>query len=304
MGEPLPPALNRPERVPDLAAVQRGSKIVIQFTVPTVTTEDIALKKDGRDIELRVGPPSPGGFNLEQWERTSDRVPVVVPDKQPLAHIEVPAAKYYNKTLDIAVSVHGPGGRTLGWSQFAVLQVVPELPVPQALVTSDAPDAVHLEWHAGAPEFRIFRKLVAEINWTQIATSTKPSYTDNAIEYGKTYQYMVQSVQKTGEKDAESELSDVSTIRPVDTFPPAVPSGVTAVPGTRSIELVWDRNTEKDFAGYRIYRDGKKVADGVTAPSFSDRDVQAKIRYQYQVSAVDNAGNESARSPAVDAVIP
>jgi cellulose 1,4-beta-cellobiosidase len=90
----------------------------------------------------------------------------------------------------------------------------------------------------------------------------------------------------------------------VDTFAPEVPAGVTAVPGTRSIELVWDRNTEKDFAGYRIYRDGKKVADGVTAPSFSDRDVQAKTRYQYQVSAADNAGNESARSAAVEATIP
>jgi hypothetical protein len=304
MGEPLPPALNRPVRVQDLAAVQRGSKIIIQFTVPTVTTEDIALKKGDRDIELRLGPPSPGGFDMQQWERTSDRIPVVMADKQPLAHLEVPAAKYYGKTLDIAVSVHGPGGRTLGWSQFAIVQVVPELPVPQALETSNAPDAVHLEWHAGAPEFRIFRKLVAEVNWAQIATSTRPSYTDNTIEYGKTYQYMVQSVQKTAEKYAESELSDVSTIRPVDTFAPAVPSGVTAVPGTRSIELVWDRNIEKDFATYRIYRDGKRVADGVTAPSFSDRDVQAKTRYQYQVSSVDNAGNESARSPAVEATIP
>jgi fibronectin type 3 domain-containing protein len=76
------------------------------------------------------------------------------------------------------------------------------------------------------------------------------------------------------------------------------------VPGTRTIELVWNRNTEKDFAGYRIYRDGMNIAEGLTAPAFTDRDVQPRVRYRYEVSAVDTAGNESARSAAVDAVIP
>jgi fibronectin type 3 domain-containing protein len=79
---------------------------------------------------------------------------------------------------------------------------------------------------------------------------------------------------------------------------------VSAVPGTRSIELVWNRSTEKDFASYRIYRDGKKIADGLTAPSYSDRDVQPRMKYSYQVSAVDTAGNESAKSAAADTVIP
>ena len=77
-----------------------------------------------------------------------------------------------------------------------------------------------------------------------------------------------------------------------------------AIPGTRTIELVWDRNTEKDFAGYRIYRDGKKVSEGQTAPAFSDSDVKPGTTYRYQVSAVDTAGNESALSAAVETAIP
>ena len=96
----------------------------------------------------------------------------------------------------------------------------------------------------------------------------------------------------------------MKTIKPVDKFPPAVPGGVTAVPGTRTIELVWNRNTEKDFASYNVYRDGTKIADGLTAPAFSDRDVQPRVKVQYEVSAVDTAGNESARSAAVEATIP
>jgi fibronectin type 3 domain-containing protein len=90
----------------------------------------------------------------------------------------------------------------------------------------------------------------------------------------------------------------------MDTFAPAVPVGLSAVPGTRSIDLVWDRNTEKDFATYRVYRDGKKITGDLTAPVYSDRGVMPGVRYEYQVSAVDTAGNESAKSPAVEAALP
>lgn len=303
MAPPLPPALNRPERVEDLTALERGSNLIVQFTIPVMTTEGLPVNNKDRDIELRVGPP-PVPFNMETWQRTSDRIPVAVNGNEKVARVVVPAAKYYGKTVDIAVNVHGPGGRSVGWSKFAIVPVVPALPTPEALTASNAPDAIELTWRANAPEFRIFRKLVADINWTLLGTSPKPSYTDNTIEYGKTYQYMVQSIQKTEQGYAESELSEVTTIQPVDKYPPAVPVGVTAVPGTRTIELVWNRNTEKDFAGYRIYRDGKQIAEGLTAPAFSDRDVQPRVTYRYQVSAVDTAGNESARSAPVAATIP
>ncbi len=307
MGNVLPPALNRPVPVQDLAAVERGSQIIIHFTVPTITTDGLPLKKSQTDIELRAGLPPTGNFTPDQWLAkwlpTTDRIPVVV-GNDPLATVTVPAAKYYGKTVDIAVNVHGAGGHTAGWSRFAIVDVVPALPTPSDLVLSDVPDAVHLEWRAMAPEFRIFRKLVPDVNWMQIGTSTTPSYTDRTIEYGTTYQYFVQAVEKTADGYDESDLSDVRTIKPVDTFPPAAPVGVTAVPGARSIELVWERNTEKDFGSYRVYRDGKQIADGLTAPTYSDRDVKPKITYRYQVSAVDTAGNPSPLSPAVTATIP
>ena len=303
MGNPMPPALNRPVRVEDLAAVEHGTNIVIQFTIPTVTTEGNPIKKNQRDIELRVGPAPPGEFVMEEWLRTAERVPVNA-DNKTTARVEVPVTKYNGKPVDIAVNVHGPGGRTVGWSKFAIVDAVPALPTPEAFDAADAPDAVALHWRAAAPEFRVFRKLVPEVNWTQIGSSNTQSYTDNMIDYETTYQYMVQSVEKTADGYAESELSDVRTIKPVDHFAPAVPSGVTAIPGARNIDLVWNRNTEKDFASYRVFRDGKQVADGLTAPTFSDRDVKQGVKYQYQVSALDNAGNESERSPAVETTIP
>ena len=300
IGEPLPPALKRPVVVTDLAAVERGSKIVIQFTIPQVTTEDLPIAGHA-DIELRVGPPG-DPFDMPTWQRTSDRVPVS--PKGSGAYVEVPAAKWYGKTVDIAVNVHGPTGHSAGWSAFVIVPVVPALPKPEAIVATDMPDAVHLEWHAAAPEFRILRKPEDEVNWNQIGSSNKPSYTDGTIEYGKTYQYLVQSIEKTGTTYAESEPSDATTFKPIDTFAPAVPAGLTPVPGTRSIELVWDRNTEKDLASYRVYRDGQLIATGLTAPAYSDRDAKQGVKYRYQVSALDNAGNESGKSPVAEGTIP
>jgi fibronectin type 3 domain-containing protein len=94
------------------------------------------------------------------------------------------------------------------------------------------------------------------------------------------------------------------TFTPKDKFPPAVPIGLTAVPGTRTIELVWERNGERDFASYSVYRDGKRIADMLGSPAYSDKDVKPGTTYRYQVSAVDSAGNESALSGPAEAAIP
>jgi predicted phage tail protein len=143
----------------------------------------------------------------------------------------------------------------------------------------------------------------SEPNWTPIGTFSRPFYSDTTIEYGKTYQYFVQSVERTGEKYAESEDSPIIEWKPVDQFPPAVPAGLTAVPGARTIELVWERNTDRDFASYRVYRDGQRIAEGLGSPAYSDKDVKTGTKYRYQISAVDTSGNESVLSAAVEAAI-
>jgi len=337
-GEPQPPALNRPVRATDLVAVQRGASIYIQFTVPEATTENLPLR-ERPDIELRVGPFPESGFTFEKWESGSERVPESAmhideieppaptqPKGKPTdsnkstkkkfrpnaqivpatlhAEAKVDASKLYGKTVVVGVRVHGSHGQDIGWSRLETLSLVPALPVPEALAALDAPDAIRLDWHAGAPEYRVFRKGPDDTAFRQIGTSEKPFYVDSTIEYGKSYEYQVQSIEKAGDHYAESEPSAGIAFQPTDKFPPTVPTGLTAVPGARTIELVWDRNTERDFASYQVYRDGRKVAEGLTAPSYSDRDVKQGARYRYQVSAADTAGNASALCAAVEAAIP
>jgi hypothetical protein len=301
VGDPLPPALRKPMQVRDLAAVERGSKVIIQFTLPKLTTEGLDVRGD-EDVELRAGVLEGTTFEPNLWVSSSARLDVKAKDGAVLT--EVDATKYENRLLAIGVRVHGPKGRNAGWSNIVVLPVVAPLSTPKDVRAEDAPDAVRLTWQAPAGEFHIFRRVKGTTPWLYHGNSVELSFNDPAIEFGTEYEYFVQSVQKVDDnKFAESDLSEIVPFEPMDKFAPATPAGLSAASGTRTIELVWDRNTEKDMAFYRIYRDGSRLADNVVTASFSDDGAEAGKTYKYQVSAVDTAGNESALSASIEAGI-
>lgn len=335
-GDPKAPALRRPERVANLTAVERGSKIVVTFVLPAETTDDLPIKTPP-DVEMRIGP-GPDPWEEDAWVAHSDRIPVpawepmhsAVPKRRGAVaasgstaslkrkaakqtavaaaaarmewysrNIEIDAAKYVGKPVLIGVKVHGPKGRDDGWS-FVTLEVLPVLPVPLDVKAADAPNAIHLQWTAAAPAFRIFRKLPADAEWTQIGESSQASFDDTTFTYGKTWEYYIQSIRKTGTGFLESERSETISFAPTDKFPPGTPAGLSAIAGTQTIELSWNNVTDADLAGYRVYRGGVKIADGLQSAVYSDKDVSAGSRYRYEVSAVDQAGNESARSNVIE----
>src|SRR4051812_22779429 len=93
VGEPLYPALNIPSRITDLTAVERGDRIDIDFTIPPLTTEGLALKEIG-SVELRVGPIGDAPFNLNNWSGAAIRANVPTPLKTGPVHAESPARAF------------------------------------------------------------------------------------------------------------------------------------------------------------------------------------------------------------------
>ena len=87
-----------------------------------------------------------------------------------------------------------------------------------------------------------------------------------------------------------------------DVTPPSVPTGVNGAPvGSTEIDLTWNASTDNaggsGVAGYNVFRGGSKVNGSlVTTTNFADTGLLPSTQYSYTVSAVDNQGNESARS--------
>jgi hypothetical protein len=306
IGEPMSPLLNIPIRVTDLAAVQRGAVVIFQFTVPILTTEG----KQARigQIEIRAGESGQGTFNTNEWASRSKRIDV---DFNKQKHIlrEIPAAPWVGKDLVLAVKVYGVNKRDAGWSNLAIVNVVAPLATPTGVETTAVAEGVRVSWQGPAGQYRVFRRVEKDPAVTLMATVEANQWLDTTTEYGKQYRYIIQGVRKTGSGEVESDLSAEQTVTPIDVFPPAVPKGLNAIAAAENIELVWERNTESDLAGYRLYRavsDGKleKIADIPDAPSYSDRKLESGKRYRYAVSAVDRLGNESSPSEPVEITAP
>jgi hypothetical protein len=305
MGEPLPPLANIPPKVSDLAALQRGGHIIVQFTVPAKTTEGRPIPPPLR-LDLRAGAVD--HFEEAQWAAAARQIP---PGEMAngVARYEIPAADWTGKEVIFGVRVAAGNGKQSGWSNFVVVPVVPPPDKPGGVATSVTPQGVRLTWQARGTDFRVLRK-TDEGGYSVVANLQTPEWTDTATEFGKRYTYLVQTIAKLdNRKEAESELSDEAAIVPRDIFPPAVPKGLQGSIAPNSIELNWERNTEEDLSGYRVYRaEGngalEKIADVAAVPSYSDRKVEHGKSYRYAIAAVDQAGNESARGAPIEVPMP
>lgn len=92
----------------------------------------------------------------------------------------------------------------------------------------------------------------------------------------------------------------IQTFLGIDTNPPTVPTGLTAVPvASTQIDLSWLPSTD-DIAltGYHVWRDNVLIAT-TTTPVYIDTGLTASTTYTYFVSAFDHFFNESATSTSV-----
>jgi hypothetical protein len=281
VGDPLPPALNIPVPVNDLRVIQRGEKLLIDFTAPALTTEAIGITTFA-SAEIRIGDAV---------------LPLPLPEPGEAAHAELPARQFVGKEVLARVVLAGPKGRQSSESNLVTLRVTEPLSTPVDLRAEPHPEGVRVSWKPG--DNRPVRYRVTRVP-EAVADTPKPEYIDKAVELGKEYKYSVVAVTDTG----ESLPSEPVTIIPRDIFAPAAPVNLNAIAGVNTVELAWDRNAERDLKNYRVYRDDQVLVDGIDVPTFSDRQVTSGQRYRYAVTAIDQAGNEGAKSTEAVIVAP
>lgn len=228
----------------------------------------------------------------------------------PLAPTLPPPANFH---ADVAAS-----GVTLGWNWVAAAAPPPNLTY----------------------QCRIYRKAVDSGTQSKLADldCSAQQFRDATAEWQKNYEYRATTLTsvttpgpcaaKRGEPTPsactsteiiEGDDSPPQKVFTNDIYPPAVPSGLQAVfsgPGQAPfVDLLWAANTEADLAGYNIYRREESTqpantqavkinSELVKTPAFRDTNVTTGKTYLYSVSAVDERGNESARSEEASEAVP
>ncbi|MFC1514150.1 fibronectin type III domain-containing protein [candidate division KSB1 bacterium] len=190
-------------------------------------------------------------------------------------------------------------------------KTAPSKPVRPSL-TSVGNGEIVITWEAN-PEsdvagYNIYRTTGSDdINsYTNIADTTGTSYKDIGLEYTTSYFYRITAYDITLN---ESEKSEAVTGIPLNTLPPDSPVNVAAVGRNLifpEIEITWDKNTESDIAGYKIYRgdvstfavDASSLIDSVSVNIFIDADVGLDTLYYYKITAFDKGGIQSIPSIA------
>jgi hypothetical protein len=142
---------------------------------------------------------------------------------------------------------------------------------------------------------------------------------DKEVRMGQSYEYRAQQVVQAVVNGQTLELvSDPSApvlIEIVDIFPPEVPTGLAAVATVSDtdtfIDLSWQPVTDASLAGYIVYRrenngEWQRVSpmQPVVGAAFRDIQVLAGHTYHYRVSAIDEAGHESAQSAETQETVP
>jgi hypothetical protein len=180
---------------------------------------------------------------------------------------------------------------------------------------------VDLDWDDSTdPAFSYFavrRSTQPDTNsgtWTRLPGNQVVSQvtdTDAALVNGTTYYYYVTAIDTVGNVSERSAVVSATPNLP-STGAPAAPTGLTATGGDRRVSLDWADNTETDLAYYAVRRSTQpdtnsgtwtRLPGNYTQSAVTDTDTALVngTTYYYYVTAIDTAGNVSARSSVVSA---
>lgn len=266
MGPPRPPSLELPKPPSDLRAVRKGDRVILSWTVPSVTTDRQTIRNLGntricRGLETKLmqcgvpvgeaaAPKNPGPTQSRPSQPSSSQ-----PSKQKVAgsYTDSLSAQLESDNpsdfVTYAVEVLNADGRGAGLSNQVRVSLGRTLPPPQDFAARVTGQGVVLTWTSDLPPadstkpvrwvYRVYRR--PEGSSQQIVAGEVPAgserngtFTDSNIEWEKTYEYHAETVtvmarEKEPELQIEGEDSPEVKVFTGDVFPPAVPSGLQAV---------------------------------------------------------------------------
>lgn len=340
---PQPPTLWLPAPVKDLTARRVGNEVHLHWNMPRATTDRVPLKGPQKAHFCWEGESSgaAAGFHSNACTAAGDRQ--FAPGKPADFTAALPPELIAGAPGAVAwfVELQNPAGKTAGPSNPAFVAAGPAPSAVTGFHLSTQPEGVVLHWIPAAPEaglvLRIHRSLVKPAGGkaapqrngaappaqqtleVDLSGQDRGEALDRDAALDHVWTYWVERVRRVDADRQTLEIgglpSSTETIDARDAFPPAVPAGLATVADAQehAIDVSWIPDTEADLAGYVVYRRDRTAASGpvrvsgakpIVPPSFTDANVIPGHRYAYSVSAVDQDGNESARSGEVEEELP
>jgi hypothetical protein len=108
-------------------------------------------------------------------------------------------------------------------------------------------------------------------------------------------------------REGLSPLLVVTLLEPLpDTTPPTTPTNLTATAvDPTNVQLAWNASIDDEgVTGYQVFRDGALLAATPPQTTYVDATVLPSTTYQYEVRAIDAAGNLSGASNLVSVTTP
>ncbi len=353
-GEPSPRRPVAPTAVTDLAASQSGEAVMLRFSLPRQSTNREPLEEPPTIEIYRANLAE--GVTLDRrtpWHLLytipAERVGSYARGDRFDFRDPLPPAEFERATGSrLAYMVRTrTSGRSSSDSNYLVVHVYPAPAAPHDVRASVSKSAIHLTWTPPSSEqvaalagYHIYRaelepggsgvqrdtgeetpaedlsQLQPNAAMELAGSPSSPEFQDTHFEFGRTYRYVVRTLDQFGPDVVESADSAPVVVSPRNTFAPAAPVGLEAavIPATPRapayVELSWAISPEEDLAGYNVYRSDREDTTGermnsglLPSPTFRDISVVSGRNYFYRVSAVDHAGNESQPSSAIRAEI-
>jgi hypothetical protein len=285
----------------DLTAATAGSRIEISLPLPELTAP---LPPTPPGVKPAAPPVPPAPPAPPAAGTTTATAPATPPAPTPLATYY--AVRTFGKT----------GGDHSDFSNVA--SVVPKAPpsAPEHVTVTARADGIQVEWSPAQGTvvgYNIYRRNAQErSNGKPIHTAgaVEKSWLDNTARFGQSYIYTATALAQQS-PPIESGIASEREIHYVDRFAPPPPSELVALAEPGRIRLVWRASDADDLAGYVVYRRAgtggafeRVTAQPVVAAEYVDTSVTKGQTYTYRVTAVDQAGNESAPGGEVRADAP
>lgn len=334
---PQPPVERIPQRTELLSGVQRGNQVILSWPAPRRNASGGSVQSIRRVDVYRVAekPNAPLPMTEEEFGARATLIGSV-----PYEEIQkVPDSLRYVDSLELAgepsrlryaVRYVNAAGQRAAFSNFLLIEPAARIAEPPAdLVADVSEDAIALKWDPPKQNidgstpvnllgYNVFRVSGSQTEFGQTpinqAPITTPEYQDRNFRFGEKYTYVVRTVSLgTLARPVESLNSNTAEAAPIDTFPPAAPTGLSVAAAPGRLAIFFAANPETDIAGYLIYRSSDPNTPKpwtlltpalLTRTTFTDENVDPGRTYYYYVIAVDTAGNRSEPSEVVSETVP